>query len=87
MKRVDYKALQKRLEISAIIPPESAVRIARERTEGMVNYYYEVARRASFFQVMDYTERLAQSAYLQGVEDAAVAMAKMDKEKGGGNGI
>jgi hypothetical protein len=82
MKKVEYKALQKKLEISAIIPPESAVLVARDRTEGMVKYYYEVSRHASFFQVMDYTERLAQSAYLQGVEDAAVAMAKMDKESG-----
>lgn len=62
--------------IRAFIPEGRHVAIAEDRTEGMVNYFWEYTRRAGFMQAYDAVQRLANSAYLQGVNDAAVAMAK-----------
>jgi hypothetical protein len=63
-------------EITAFIPPDYAVRVAHERIGGMVEYFWQVVRGADFLTALDYVDRLAQSAYLQGVNDAALALIK-----------
>jgi hypothetical protein len=80
MKRDRLLQVSKDEEITAFIPPDYAVRVAHERTSGMVNYFWVAVRRVGFMTAYDYVERLAQSAYLQGVNDAAVAMARMEKQ-------
>lgn len=72
--------------IKAFIPPASAVNVARERTEGMVNYFWTAVRYVSFITAYDYVQRLASSAYLQGVEDSAVAMAIVGANESGERG-
>ena len=66
--------------VRAFIPERRYVEIAEERTGGMVNYFWEATRRVGFITAYDYVQRLANSAYLQGVADAAVAMAKMGEK-------
>jgi len=70
------KERQKFWQVKAFIPPQRAVEIARERTEGMVHYFWEVVRGMNIIGYMDCIDNLARSCYLQGIEDAAVAMAK-----------
>jgi hypothetical protein len=71
--------------VRAFIPEQRHIDIAVDRTEGMVRYFWELCRRTSveqsFVALYEYTQRLANSAYLQGVNDAAVAMAMMEKVK------
>ena len=78
-RRPDYKELQKRYEVSAYIPPVRAEEVAQDRTRGMVEYFFTVARHVDYLTAMRYVERLAQSAYLQGVSDAGTAMAMTEK--------
>lgn len=75
--------LGSRCEIKLIIPSQGALNVAAERTEGMVEYFQAVTRNCNYSGFADYLERLVRSAYLQGVEDAAVAMAMTKKAKGG----
>jgi hypothetical protein len=67
---------QEREELTGYIPPEYALDIAHERIGGMVRYFLEWVRDDPWWRGMDHVERLATSAYLQGIEDCAVAMAK-----------
>jgi len=80
MKRDRLLQVSKDEQITAFIPPDYAVRVAHERIGGMVNYFWAAVRRVDFMTAYDYVERLAQSAYLQGVNDAAIAMARMESE-------
>jgi hypothetical protein len=73
--------ISKEQEITAFIPPDYAVRVAHERIGGMVEYFWQIVRGADFLTAMDYIDRLAQSAYLQGVNDAAVAALKCEGKK------
>jgi len=70
------KELAKRLQISAFIPPARSVEIAEERTGDMVHYFHAVMREASWEEASRNVQLLANSCYLQGVNDAAVAMAR-----------
>jgi hypothetical protein len=80
--RAKLKELAKRLEISAYIPPERSVEIAEERTGDMVHYFHALMREASWEEASRYVQLLANSCYLQGITDAAVAMAKMKGRNG-----
>lgn len=79
MKRTSLLEVSKREEVSAFIAPDYAVVVAKERTGGMVNYFLAAVRGVSFITALNYIDRLAESAYLQGVNDAAIAMARMEK--------
>ena len=73
--------ISKNEEITAFVPEASAIRVAEERTGGMVRYFWELSRGVSMWAGVDYVQRLANSAYLQGVNDAAVSMAMTDKAR------
>ena len=75
--REGLKTLAKQLEISAYVPPDSAQRIAEERTEDMVTYFQRLRMNCGWSEESRYLQLLANSCYLQGVGDAAAAMAKM----------
>jgi hypothetical protein len=66
--------------VVGFIPQQVHVDIAVERTEGMVEYFWAAARRMtaerSMVALYEYTQRLANSCYLQGVNDAAYSMAQ-----------
>jgi hypothetical protein len=72
--------LGKRCEVYAYIPPQYAQDLADDRTEGLVRYFWEATRGMTFIQAYDCVGVLVRSAYLQGVNDTAVAMAKMGSE-------
>ena len=74
--------LGERCDVKLMIPPARAIEIAAERTDGMVDYFQVVTRDCNYLGFVDYLERLVRSAYLQGVEDAAVAMAMTEKARG-----
>ena len=76
--REKLKELAKRLEISAYIPPASSERIAEERTSDMVHYFHALMQTASWTETDRYVQLLANSCYLQGVTDAAIAIAKTE---------
>jgi hypothetical protein len=73
------KEMQKRLHLTGYIPPESAVNVATTRTEDLVHYFWEAIRNVEGRTYFDCVEALARCAYLQGVNDAAVAMGMLDK--------
>ena len=74
--------ISKQQEITAFMPPEYAVRVAHERIGGMVEYFWRAVQQVDFITALDYVDRLAQSAYLQGVNDAAVAAAMQAERQG-----
>jgi hypothetical protein len=68
------KDLAKREEISAYVVPEHISAIVHGRVVGMVHYFHDAVRGVDYMTAHDYVEGLAQSAYLQGLTDAATAM-------------
>jgi hypothetical protein len=73
------KELAQRLEISAYIPPTRAQEIAEERTGDMVHYFHALMRESSWDEAQRNVQLLANSCYLQGVTDAAVSVAKLER--------
>jgi hypothetical protein len=74
------KELAKRLELTAYIPPQSAVALAEERTGEMVQYFLVYIRDCGWLEANFRLQLLANSCYLQGVNDAAVAMALTERQ-------
>jgi len=73
--RTDYKKLAQRLELKAYLPTEDAERIAHERTSDLVSYFETAVSNCSWLKANELLHSLVRSAYLQGVIDAAQAMA------------
>ena len=69
--------LSKTEKVTAYIPAPELIEAARERTEGMIEYFRLAVRDADWKQEWDYLERLARSCYLQGAQDTANVAAKM----------
>ncbi len=75
-RREDSKELAKRCQVIHYIPPESSMWLARDRTEGLVQYFMAMVRRSDWLTSWDYLDTLVRSAYLQGVKDCAEVLAK-----------
>ena len=67
--KTDMREELKRCEVKLVVPPPDLARIAAERTKGMVRYFHATVRRVNWFTVDSYLCALAQSAYLQGIQD------------------
>lgn len=78
-RRERLKEMQQRLQLTAYVPPASAVDIAQERTADQVAYFREFVRNVDFLRAWDALECLARSCYLQGVTDAAQAMVRKER--------
>lgn len=70
-----------RYGVAAWVPPAKLSDIAHERTEGMVGYFTDCCHRFNPVIWLDQLHVLARSCYMQGINDAAQAMAMMSKEK------
>jgi hypothetical protein len=81
-RRTDYKELAKRLELKAFLPSEDAERIAGDRTEDLVLYFETAVSHCSWMRANEMLRALCRSAYLQGVTDAAQAMALRERGSG-----
>lgn len=71
--------ISQREQIKAFVPPDYALKVARSRTGGMLSYFLQGTRGVSFMTYNDWLERLVNPAYLQGVNDAAIAMAMQEE--------
>jgi hypothetical protein len=69
--------ISKEEQLTGYVPTPGLVEAAHERTQSMVSYYREAVRHADWRQEWDFLERLAQSCYLQGAQDAANVAAQM----------
>lgn len=66
--------------VSCFVPPSYGISVADERTEGMVSVYLFMIRQTYGFESQyQHLCALARSCYLQGVEDAAIAMAQQSE--------
>jgi hypothetical protein len=69
----------KRYEVSGFIPPETMARIAEERTSGMADFFIATASRDGL-KWCDQLHRLAQSCYMQGINDSVESIFKAGLE-------
>ena len=77
-KLVDYARM---FEVSAFVPSEGIRNAARERTEGLVNYFRIAAREMGAHEYENAVDTLARSCYIQGAQDAAKVAAEMRKKE------
>lgn len=75
------KGLGIRCEVSMFSPSKELLDIAEERTDGIVSYYIEVSRNRSndFITRLKDLDTLAQSCYMQGVNDVLKVIEGMKK--------
>lgn len=66
-----------RFDVSLWIPPATMTAIAEERTEGMVGYFVSTRSRIDPVKFIDELGKLARSCYMQGLNDAIDAAAKL----------
>jgi hypothetical protein len=69
-----YRGIGERFDVRGFIPPRALVDIARDRTNGMVDAYLWLGARTAHLQI------LANSCYMQGLNDAIDAMHKAGLE-------
>lgn len=65
------KTLQERFQVESYTPPPEAINAARERTRDILTAWFHQGAR------YDTLESLAESCYLQGVNDSAASLARM----------
>lgn len=65
----------KRYDVSGYIPPASMAHIAEERTRGMADFFIATASRDGMAW-WDQLHRLAQSCYMQGINDSVDSIVK-----------
>jgi len=77
-----YEGLDKRCDVKFFVPgDERVVEIAEERTKGMVAYFEAAISHVSWMMGFDCIRVLARSCYLQGLNDAIDAAARVERKR------